>query len=45
MYELVEKAEIDDAFPDEHVLVASQDLIHCSQTLQTMWKVIWFCRI
>ena len=27
MRELGEKAEIDDAFPDEHVLPASQDLI------------------
>lgn len=27
MRELSEKAEIDDTFPDEHVLAASQDLI------------------
>ena len=27
MQELGEKAEIDDTFPDEHVLAASQDLI------------------
>ena len=34
MQELGEKAEIDDTFPDEHVLVASQDLIPR-----------WFCEL
>ena len=27
MHELGEKVEIDDAFPDDHILAASQDLI------------------
>ena len=37
MKELGDKIEIDDTFPDEHVLAASQDLIPWLQILQIIW--------
>ena len=40
MRELGEKAEIYDAFPDEHVLSACHDLIHGSPILRIIWLVI-----
>ena len=39
MRELGEKAEIDDTFPDEHVLTSSQDLIPFAD-LGIIWLVI-----
>ena len=41
MRELGDRAAIDDTFPDEHVLDASQDLIHGSLILRITWVVIF----
>ena len=44
MRELGDKVDIDDTFPDEHVLSASQDLIPSFAVLRTIWLVILFHR-
>ena len=42
MRELGDKTDIDDTFPDEHVLAASQDLIPWFADLGTIMLVILF---
>ena len=42
MRELGDKTDIDDTFPDEHVLATSQDLIPWFEILRTIWPVILF---
>ena len=42
MRELGDKTDIDDTFPDEHVLAASQDLIPWFEDFRTIWLVILF---
>ena len=42
MRELGDKTDIDDTFPDEHILGASQDLIPWFADFANIWLVILF---